>query len=234
MDADVANRIDEALRTGAREIDLSYCGLKSLPESLEKLTGLTTLKLSGNHLAVLPEFLGNLTALTSLDLSYNQLTVLPESLENLTPLTELILDGNQLTELPEFLVDLNVLTRQNSLAATPERTISQLIAQLPSSQSAEDSALLDVVKSRIKDVLAENGSGTVNGWDFGSGNMNVFVDVHPDRSQQAFDVVRRALTDLTLQDTAVIAAQVTSEDESADDELIVLWPPNFNGTFNFW
>jgi hypothetical protein len=45
VDSDIARRIDEALRTGAHTLDLSYCDVESLPESLGELINLTTLYL---------------------------------------------------------------------------------------------------------------------------------------------------------------------------------------------
>ena len=97
-------KIAEALTSRATELDLSQKynakdseKLTELPESLWKLTHLTSLNLSNNQLTSLPDSLGQLTQLTSLDLSRNQLTALPDSLGQLTQLTSPNLSNNQLT-----------------------------------------------------------------------------------------------------------------------------------------
>ena len=80
-------KIEEAMRKGATELDLSNefgasnnRRLTELPESLRQRMQLQSLNLSNNQLTVLPEWLGQLTQLQSLNLSNNQLTALPESL----------------------------------------------------------------------------------------------------------------------------------------------------------
>src|SRR6185503_12221039 len=97
-------KIEEARRSGARELDLS-CGygrpdtekLSEWPESLYQLTELRSLDLFGNQLTALPESLGHLSQLRTLDLRSNQLTALPESLGHLTQLEHLDLSANKLT-----------------------------------------------------------------------------------------------------------------------------------------
>jgi internalin A len=84
--------IEQALRSGAKELDLSgkYSEKKprltELPESLRQLRQLETLNLSNNRLTAMPEWLGQLTQLQSLDLYLLQLKLLPESLGQLTQL----------------------------------------------------------------------------------------------------------------------------------------------------
>src|SRR5437867_2123058 len=93
-------KIEEALKSGATELDLSNpewselkpLQLTELPESLWKLRQLQKLNLSNNQLMTLPESLaalGALTQLQTLNLSNNQLTALPESLGQLTQLQSL-------------------------------------------------------------------------------------------------------------------------------------------------
>jgi Leucine-rich repeat (LRR) protein len=96
-------RIKEARRSGATELNFSYQLSTDLPESLSQLTQLKSLDLTGNQLRALPDWLGRFIHLQSLNLSGNQLTALPESLVQLTHLQSLNLAGNQLTALPEWL-----------------------------------------------------------------------------------------------------------------------------------
>ena len=71
-------KIEEARRSEATGLSLSFVTLTELPESLRELTQLQSLNLSGNQLTGLPEWLGEHTQLQSLDISHNQLTELPE------------------------------------------------------------------------------------------------------------------------------------------------------------
>ncbi|MBI5823763.1 MAG: leucine-rich repeat domain-containing protein [Chloroflexi bacterium] len=128
-------KIQQALQSGATELDLhgsKDSKLTELPDSLWKLTKLQKLNLSNNQLTTLPPSLGQLTRLTKLDLSNNQLTTLPDSLGQLTQLTELNLSSNQLTTLPDSLGQLTQLQTlnlsNNQLTALPD-SLGQL-AQL--------------------------------------------------------------------------------------------------------
>ena len=117
-------RIQEAHRTQATDLDLSILDLTELPEALGHLTELYSLNLSGNQLGALPESLGQLTQLRILDASNNQLRALPESLGQLAHLEELYVSGNQLGALPESLGQLTQLrildASNNQLRALPE------------------------------------------------------------------------------------------------------------------
>ncbi len=92
-------RIEEALRTGATELDLSKLNLSALPMEI-----------------------GLLINITSLDLSNNQLTFLPAEISQLTKLKKLILGGmfstNQYATLP---VEISRLTNLTSLGTAPQR-----------------------------------------------------------------------------------------------------------------
>jgi Leucine-rich repeat (LRR) protein len=59
-------KIEEARRSGAKELHLVGMVLTELPESLGQLTQLQSLDLSQNELTALPESLGNLTQLQTL------------------------------------------------------------------------------------------------------------------------------------------------------------------------
>jgi internalin A len=122
-------RVQEAVRTGAVELDLGYIHLTELPKSVTKLVELQSLKLRQNELTTLPESLGKLTQLRKLDLSQNRLSQLPEFLGQLTQLEELNIAENQLTALPESLGKLFRLKQlnlfENRLTVLPE-FLSQL------------------------------------------------------------------------------------------------------------
>src|SRR5688572_10135937 len=110
-------KIDEALKSGATELDLSSMELTELPESIGQLTQLKKLDLGWNYidekqknqLTALPEALGKLTQLQTLNLSQNQLTDLPESLGQLMQLQELDLTDNKLIITPNILTKLTNL-----------------------------------------------------------------------------------------------------------------------------
>ena len=79
-------RIEEAARTGATSLSLSYLGLETLPPEIGQLTALNILDLASNELTSLPPQIGELTALMSLSLRQNQLTSLPAELGGLAQL----------------------------------------------------------------------------------------------------------------------------------------------------
>ena len=135
-------KIAEAHRTGATELELSSMKLTELPESIGQLTKLQKLDLGRdwekglseiNQLIELPESIGQLTQLQTLDISNNQLTELPESLWKLTQLKKLDLSHNEFAELPESLgllmqlLQLNI--SHNQLTILPEAIgqLSQLL-----------------------------------------------------------------------------------------------------------
>lgn len=98
--AEAERRIQKALKTGTKRLDLSGVGLTELPKSLSLLTQLQELLLRDDQLMALPESIGQLAQLWVLDLSRNQLTALPESLRKLTALEVLYLYGNDALRLP--------------------------------------------------------------------------------------------------------------------------------------
>ena len=117
-DFEVEKKIEEALRLGMTELDLSLKfsakgiqKLSELPEALGQLTHLQLLDLRGNQLTELPEAIGQLTQLRLLNLNENELTELPEAIGQLTQLQSLNLEENQLTELPEVIGQLEHLTK---------------------------------------------------------------------------------------------------------------------------
>jgi internalin A len=117
-------RIAEATRTKGPALDLVRLGLKTLPESIGKLTWLQRLDVYGNQLTTLPDSVGKLVSLQTLSLFENQLTMLPDSIGKLASLKRLDAYGNRLTTLPESIGELTALQRldldRNRLTALPE------------------------------------------------------------------------------------------------------------------
>ena len=105
------------------------------------------------------------------------------------------------------------------------------LVQLPSSNDPDDMALLLRLEGEIGAALAGSGIGKTDGWDTGSGNMNVFSDVVPDRWEEALTLTRAILARAGVERDAVIAI---SEGEGDDRTLRVVWPPDYDGLFRFF
>ena len=102
-------RIEEAARTGAKELDLSSLKLSALPPEIGQLENLQQLNLAGNQLTALPPEIGQVQNLHRLDLGRNQLTALPPEIGQLQNLRMLDLFGNRLAALPTQIVQLQSL-----------------------------------------------------------------------------------------------------------------------------
>ncbi|KAJ4747410.1 Plant intracellular Ras-group-related LRR protein 4 [Rhynchospora pubera] len=129
----VASKIEICAKKGLKELILQNklsSEIEWLPDSIGKLSGLTSLDLSENRLVALPITIGGLVSLQRLDLSGNQLSVLPDSIGDLFNLLYLDLKGNQLSSLPSTigkLVQLEELNlSSNELVSLPD-SIGNLI-----------------------------------------------------------------------------------------------------------
>jgi len=94
-------RVEDALRSGTYELNLSRLGLTRLPKELGDLQHLTSLNLAANRLRTLPDVLRRLSQLRFLFLNHNEIASLPEWIGELRFLTRIDLDWNRLTDLPE-------------------------------------------------------------------------------------------------------------------------------------
>lgn len=102
-------RILEAERTGAIELDLMFIDLTQLPPEIGNLSNLQELWLSGNDLTSLPPEIGSLSHLQNLVLYSNELTNLPPEIGNLSHLYTLVLSHNNLHSLPAEVGNLSKL-----------------------------------------------------------------------------------------------------------------------------
>lgn len=119
-----AQRIQEAIESGATVLDLSNLGLTVLPASIGQLGSLKELHLDCNQLTVLPDAIGNLGDLEYLDLDNNLLTSIPASIGQLGSLEKLYLERNQLTSIPDSVGGLANLAHlsleRNQLTSIPD------------------------------------------------------------------------------------------------------------------
>ena len=117
-------RIEEARRSNATRLDLSYLNLTTVPESLSQLASLQKLYLHNNQLTTIPEFLGKLSTLQELKLENNKLTAIPEFLSQLSALQDLYFDNNRLSFIPQSLGQLanlrGIRFHHNQIIAIPE------------------------------------------------------------------------------------------------------------------
>lgn len=106
-----------------RELYLTYCDLKALPEALFHLNRIEKLIFTGNPLTCLPRELFSLRTLTTLDFDQCELEIIPEEIGLLTELEYLHLDENMLDTLPSSIGSLKRLIElylwENSLVYLP-------------------------------------------------------------------------------------------------------------------
>ena len=95
---ELSRRLANCARNKDAELDLSDCGLTSLPESIGQLTSLTKLDLSRNQLTSLPPQIGQLAQLQVLYVQDNRLDVVPRELGLLRFLSRLSLSSNRLRD----------------------------------------------------------------------------------------------------------------------------------------
>jgi internalin A len=127
--SEAITRTQEALRTGAVELNLSRLWIPEISELITQLPNLKRIDLSFNRLTSVPEAITHLTNLQTLDLHKNQLTNLPDEITHLTHLQTIDLCSNQLTSLPDVIGQLTNLQKlyltENQLISLPD-SIKQL------------------------------------------------------------------------------------------------------------
>ncbi|MCU0352562.1 MAG: leucine-rich repeat domain-containing protein [Cytophagales bacterium] len=84
------------------DLDLARHGLRSLPETFNRLVNLERLNLSGNRFKTFPFEVSNFKKLRKLDLSYNKIDALPEGLIYLENIETLNLRGNPIAKHPVY------------------------------------------------------------------------------------------------------------------------------------
>ena len=77
-------------------LDVSGCGLTSIPNSIDRLVNLQHLRIESNDLKALPRSMGSLKCLTRLKAFANQLSWLPTEFRRLKKLKVLRLGGNRI------------------------------------------------------------------------------------------------------------------------------------------
>lgn len=108
--------------TSLNFLEISKCGLQTLPPAVDHLINLYNLVLHGNRLRDVPVSIGHLSLLKFLDLSSNELESLPSSLGSLRELHTLNVSKNQLTEVidPSAMISLHILdVSHNCLTELP-------------------------------------------------------------------------------------------------------------------
>jgi Leucine-rich repeat (LRR) protein len=123
-------RIDEALKQGKTELELTHLKLEQLPEEMFALENLEIVILHNNCLRTLPKQLWSLKRLKRIFLDFNQLAALPEEVATLPDLQVLGLNGNRLSALPPGLWQTNI--KELFLAENPLKRLPPDIGHLAS------------------------------------------------------------------------------------------------------
>lgn len=91
------------------EIDLSYLGLKVLPDCIFDFPNLHKICLNDNSFDKFPIELNKFKNLGHLDLDCNLITEIPKEFETFTSIYTLRLKYNQISEIPNFIKDMDLL-----------------------------------------------------------------------------------------------------------------------------
>ena len=105
-----SNGVPVALSVGLNNqtlkvLDLSYNYITVIPDEINKLKKLTSLKLGDNEIRTIPFKIGELTELERLEVFRNKITRLPSSMSKLKKLTVLDVSENNLTKFPNSILN---------------------------------------------------------------------------------------------------------------------------------
>jgi Leucine-rich repeat (LRR) protein len=107
-----------------KNIDIQYCNIESLPESISNLKCLEVLSINGGKISSLPETLYTLTKLKELTIDNNELSSLSDYISNLQNLSILSIMGNKIYSLPESIGKLvqlqNICISNNKIESLPD------------------------------------------------------------------------------------------------------------------
>jgi hypothetical protein len=108
--------------------------------------------------------------------------------------------------------------------------VTQLIVQFPihGHGSIRDLDFRHHLEDVLEAALLEDDLGMIDGGDIGSGSINVFAFVDPDRWEAAWAIVRSKLAEMELLQRAVVARRVDDHDPE------VVWPGGYGREFRYW
>jgi hypothetical protein len=111
-----------------------------------------------------------------------------------------------------------------------DEPVTQLIVQfrIHGHGSIRDLDFRHHLEDVLQAALQQDDLGMVDGGDIGSGSVNVFAFVDPDRWEPAWATVRSKLADMELLQRAVVARQVDDSDPE------VVWPEGTGQKFRYW
>ena len=134
-------KIQQALESGATELDLHRMELSEIPKSFSQLKQLKSLNLSFNYLKEIPKSVGNLVYLESFRAHYNQLKSIPETFTELIYLNHVKLSNNKIANIPPLVnieyLDLNDNPLNQELDAAYRQGISAVKAYLRAKAEAQ-------------------------------------------------------------------------------------------------
>ncbi|CAF1256293.1 unnamed protein product [Rotaria magnacalcarata] len=110
LEQQVIKRFEDYLSGNIDYLNLSWLGLKTLPDAILRIPQLEIISLSGNRLSTVPSQLTVMTNLKLINLSDNYLKAFPEVLESCRCLKVLNLAGNYFKWIPDYLGNLEHLT----------------------------------------------------------------------------------------------------------------------------
>lgn len=147
---------------GLSELYLSNVGLEELPEWLDELP-LQRLSAINNHLKTLPQSLAKMTRLTSLNLSSNPLFEIPAPVFKLTKLEHLSLHNCRIAEIPADLLRLKHLKMldvlNNSLRSPPPEVADNGLDAIQSYLRQKLDTGVDYLAEAKLIILGEGGAG---------------------------------------------------------------------------